>query len=43
MIHAENGGLHETAVSKLNAFINEVEAQRGNKLRVSPEASALYG
>jgi hypothetical protein len=31
-LNAENGGLHETAVNKLNAVINEVEAQRGNKL-----------
>jgi hypothetical protein len=40
-INAENSGLHETAISKLNAFINEVEAQRGNKLTTS-QADELH-
>jgi ABC-type transporter Mla subunit MlaD len=38
---AKNEGHIDTAVNKLNAFINEVEAQRGNKLTTS-QADELH-
>jgi len=31
-LSAKNEGLRQTAMNKLNSFINEVEAQRGNKI-----------
>lgn len=40
-LNATNSGQNATAISKLNALINEVEAQRGNKLTTS-QADALH-
>jgi hypothetical protein len=40
-LNAENSGQQSTAVSKLNSFINEVEAQRVNKLTTS-QADELH-
>jgi hypothetical protein len=40
-LNATNSGLYSSAISKLNAFINEVEAQRGTKL-TNAQADALH-
>jgi hypothetical protein len=40
-INANNNGQYQTAISKLNSFITEVEAQRGNKLTNS-QADELH-
>src|SRR5205807_2553580 len=40
-LDATNSGLTDTAISKLNAFINEVEAQRGN-LITTAQADGLH-